>query len=201
MKLFKQLTDDADQMRERGLRRGEKVRARIAGEDRPSPWRAVLFGMLGALGGALATYLLDPQRGRTRRARYADQAAALARRVTNNAPHAVRQVGSTVAGKIKGLRASGNGQADLGDASLANKIETELFRDPEIPKGKININVEESVVVLRGEVDTAAQRRKLQKQAATIAGVNRVENLLHLPGERAPEEPPREHPDAVTAGA
>jgi osmotically-inducible protein OsmY len=72
------------------------------------------------------------------------------------------------------------------DASLAAKVESELFRDPDLPKGDININVEQGVVVLRGEVADAGTSERLEKSARAIPGVWEVENLLHLPGEPAP---------------
>jgi osmotically-inducible protein OsmY len=79
-------------------------------------------------------------------------------------------------------------------------VETELFRDPSIPKGDININVERGIVVLRGQVDTAGQREELIRKAKSIAGVLRVDSLLHLPDEPAPPEPPREHASVTTGG-
>ncbi len=38
---------------------------------------------------------------------------------------------------------------DYDDATLAQKVMTELFRDPHVPKGAINVNAENGVVLLR----------------------------------------------------
>lgn len=35
---------------------------------------------------------------------------------------------------------------------LAAKVETELFGNPRIPKGALNVNVEDGVVIVRGQV-------------------------------------------------
>jgi osmotically-inducible protein OsmY len=66
------------------------------------------------------------------------------------------------------------------DATLAQKVQTEIFRDPEVPKGRINVNVENGIVVLRGELERAEQIRELVEETRKIPGVRGVENLLHL---------------------
>jgi osmotically-inducible protein OsmY len=66
------------------------------------------------------------------------------------------------------------------------KVETELFRDPAVPKGAINVNVEHGVVVLRGEVNDESLKHRLEELAGKVEGVDGVRNLLHLPAEPAP---------------
>jgi osmotically-inducible protein OsmY len=65
-------------------------------------------------------------------------------------------------------------------------VETELFRPADVPKGQINVNVENGVVVLRGEVDSWDMVDDLVGRAREVQGVRDVENLLHLPGQPAP---------------
>lgn len=77
------------------------------------------------------------------------------------------------------------------DATLAHRVETELFCDPDIPKGQINVNAEHGVVVLRGEVERPEQIAAIEKKVWKIAGVRTVENLLHLPGTPAPSHQPQ----------
>jgi osmotically-inducible protein OsmY len=72
------------------------------------------------------------------------------------------------------------------DASLAAKVETELFRDADVPKGDINVNAENGVVYLRGQVEDESLIEALGKSAKGIQGVREVENLLHAPGTSAP---------------
>jgi osmotically-inducible protein OsmY len=66
--------------------------------------------------------------------------------------------------------------------TLAHKVETELFRPADVPKGQININVQRGIVQLRGEVPQEEMIHDLADRARHIAGVLEVENLLHLPG-------------------
>jgi hypothetical protein len=163
-------------------RRAEALR----NDDRPGPGRFLALGLLGALVGAATAFLFDPDRGRSRRAKLADQTAALLRDVSSNVQRGSRYVGSTLQGKAEALRHAGTGAQTPNDATLATRIESELFRDPDVPKGDININVEQGIVVLRGQVADPAMSERLEKAARSIPGVWEVENLLHLPGEPAP---------------
>ena len=65
-------------------------------------------------------------------------------------------------------------------------VESELFRDEQVPKGQINVNAENGKVYLRGEVGEAKMIRDLEQRARSVQGVHDVENLLHLPGAEVP---------------
>jgi gas vesicle protein len=163
---------------------GKRVPVRDA--DRPGPGRFLAMGLLGAAAGAAAAFLLDPVRGTARRAQLVDRTAAWWRDTTAGIGRGGRYVGSTVEGKAQALKHAGESEPMPNDASLAMKVESELFRDADVPKGDININVEQGVVVLRGEVGDAGMSERLEKAARAVPGVWEVENLLHLPGEPAP---------------
>jgi BON domain len=75
------------------------------------------------------------------------------------------------------------------DATLVDRVESQLFRDDDVPKGDINVDAADGVVTLRGEVD-AAMIEEIGVRAAAVEGVTRVENLLHPPGTPAPHAPP-----------
>jgi hypothetical protein len=63
------------------------------------------------------------------------------------------------------------------DATLRDRVETELFRDPEVPKGLMNVDAAAGVITLRGTVD-AVWIEDLPIRAGAVEGVVRVENLL-----------------------
>jgi len=159
----------------------------MSGRRRPGPGRFLAIGAIGAAIGAAIAFLLDPQRGRARRAQLVDRGAALMRDAGREIDRGARRVTSTVEGKVAAI-GRGNGAPLPNDASLAMKVESELFRDPDVPKGSININVEQGVVVLRGEVPDTSLGERLEHEARAIPGVWEVENLLHLPGEPAPAQ-------------
>lgn len=96
------------------------------------------------------------------------------------------------AGQAKGMAGSAPGvgrppaEERLNDPALAQKVESEVFRDKDIPKGNLNVNVENGVVYLRGEVTDRAIMDQLVARTRNVDGVRGVENLLHLPSEAAP---------------
>lgn len=97
------------------------------------------------------------------------------------------------AGQAKGAVGSatpGAGRAPaeerLNDPALARKVESEVFRGEDIPKGRVSVNVEYGVVYLRGEVPDREQMDALVDRTRQVDGVRGVENLTHLPNEAAP---------------
>ena len=93
------------------------------------------------------------------------------------------------AGQAKGVVGSGPGvsrapaEERLNDPALAQKVASEVFQDKDIPKGKLNVNVENGVVYLRGELPDRGLMDKLVARARQVEGVQGVENLTHLPSE------------------
>jgi osmotically-inducible protein OsmY len=169
----------ADTARDRG-------RLAARGNQRPGFGAVALAGLLGAAGGAVASFLFDPARGRARRARLADQGAATVRRVARNGEQAVAQVRSAVDGRVSAIRAGQTTSARaIDDATLTDRVQSIVFRDDAVPKGDLNINVERGIVVLRGEVPDEALKARLVSDVEGIEGVWSVRDLLHLPGEPA----------------
>ena len=82
------------------------------------------------------------------------------------------------AGKAKGAVASVKPK-DYDDVTLARKVETEIFRPADVPKGSISVNVNDGVVELRGEIADQKQIDELGESAKQVDGVKDVRNLLH----------------------
>jgi hypothetical protein len=138
-----------------------------------------------ALGGALA-YFFDPQNGARRRNTTRDRVLAFFRQGGRKAGRAGRGAAAEAYGVSQKLQHRHDEPKEYDDATLAAKVETELFRPTDVPKGQINVNVENGVVVLRGEVDSWLMVDDLVQRAREVQGVRDVENLLHLPGQPAP---------------
>ena len=83
-----------------------------------------------------------------------------------------------VVGRAKGAVSSVGGGRDYDDVTLARKVESELFRPDDVPKGSISINVNDGVVELRGELPDPKQIDELGDNAKKIDGVKDVRNLL-----------------------
>jgi osmotically-inducible protein OsmY len=82
------------------------------------------------------------------------------------------------AGKAKSAVASVKPK-DYDDVTLARKVETEIFRPADVPKGSISVNVNDGVVELRGEIADQKQIDELGESAKQVDGVKDVRNLLH----------------------
>jgi hypothetical protein len=143
------------------------------------------FGAAAVLGG-LAAYFFDPETGRRRRAVTADRARAVVRRGGSRGERVGRAVGAKAYGMSQRVKHRAERPKDYDDATLARKVETELFRPAGVPKGKIAVNAADGVVQLRGEADSAQMINDLVERARSIQGVRDVENLLHLPNTKAP---------------
>jgi osmotically-inducible protein OsmY len=142
----------------------------------------------GAAAGAAAQYFLDQQSGSRRRNEARDRALATARSKAHDASakvgHAAGQAKSKVAG-VKPTPSDDSKLEQLGDAALVRKVESEIFRAADAPKGEVAINAENGVVFLRGEVERDWIER-LEHEAGQVAGVKAVRSLLHPPGTPAP---------------
>jgi osmotically-inducible protein OsmY len=141
-----------------------------------------LFVLAGAIGAAIA-YFFDPDSGRRRRKILADKAGKFARQGGQRAQDVAAQAGG-MKQKATHLKEQEKPQPD--DVTLARKVETEIFRGADVPKGKINVNVEDGVVYLRGELEQPDLIDDLESQARKVQGVRDVENLLHGPAQGAP---------------
>jgi osmotically-inducible protein OsmY len=144
---------------------------------RPMP----LF-LAAALGGAAFAYFMDPQNGRRRRHGTRDRALALVRHGVRRSRKLVHHVSSDARGYVERARNSGGSGEELDDATLVDRVESIVFRDRDVPKGQINVNAENGVVFLRGEVEQPELVAALEARVLKVRGVRGVQNLLHTPG-------------------
>jgi hyperosmotically inducible periplasmic protein len=138
---------------------------------------------LGAGLGALLAYFFDRENGKRRRQQAIDRTAAVARKRAARAGRGVASEAYGVAKKVQRLREE---PKEFDDATLADKVRSEALRGEEVPAGEINVNVQDGVVQLRGEVEGPELINELVDRVRKVQGVRDVENLLHLPGTEAP---------------
>jgi osmotically-inducible protein OsmY len=136
---------------------------------------------------AALTYFFDPQNGARRRKVTRDRALAFFRQGGRKAGSAGRTAASQASAlKQKAVHLKEEQKPQPDDVTLARKVESEIFRDAGVPKGKINVNAESGVVFLRGELDDPDLIADLENAARKVQGVREVENLLHAAGTPAP---------------
>lgn len=136
--------------------------------------------------GAAAAHLLDPDRGRARRARLRDQALARSRRATEKLETEARYR----QGQIEGLRARSHGQGHLHptDEHVVKQAVEQRLSATGVDTTDVVVDVTDGVVGLRGKVQHPDEVRRLGKEAAGVPGVNEVRSWLHLPGQPAPNK-------------
>jgi osmotically-inducible protein OsmY len=91
-----------------------------------------------------------------------------------------------VKGAASAVTPSGTRLEDPDDVTIARKVETEIFRPADAPKGNVSIDVQDGVVYLRGELADDEWIERLADGARKVDGVKGVKNLLHRPGTPAP---------------
>lgn len=142
--------------------------------------RALLAFGAGAALGAAGEYMLDPGAGRRRRHMARDRTMAKLRRASREAERRAHRAADMAQGLAAEATPPGRDSSELNDPALAAKVESELFRPADAPKGSVDVNVEEHVVFLRGEVERGEQVEELVARARRIDGVAAVENRLHV---------------------
>jgi osmotically-inducible protein OsmY len=146
--------------------------------------------LIGAGVGAAVAYFFDPVRGRSRRIQAAEQLAATGRDLLRQTSRQGSRALSDLQGQADRLGQQAAVQterlATQDDVTVAKRVESQIFRDRSLPSGAVSVNAEDGVIVLRGELDSEEQIRRVEAAAREVAGVRGIQNLLHLSGTPAP---------------
>jgi BON domain-containing protein len=136
---------------------------------------------------ATAAYLLDPDRGRSRRTRIAERTSHVVRTTGRRVARRMRYLTSSVSKRVKHLMV-GAPQTYAEGRMLLDRVESELFKDPGIPHGLMNFEADRTTIVLRGQLESEEQIDRIEAAVRSIPGVGNVKNLLHRPGTPAPNK-------------
>jgi osmotically-inducible protein OsmY len=119
--------------------------------------------------------------------------------IARRAVRVAERVGQRAAGdafgaarRVRHLKRSS--KAGVDDATLARRVEAELFRGTRSPRATVTVTVVDGVVWLRGEVRRPEQIRSLERKTNALPDVRGVENLLHLPNVATPPHRPTPKP-------
>jgi osmotically-inducible protein OsmY len=147
------------------------------------------LGAAAAATGATAAgaYFLNPREGKRRRHMARDRVTAFFRRGARRARRQAEYRKGQVEGVVEGARSRMEPEKPApNDQALAERVQSEIFRPADAPKDSVNVNVENAVVYLRGEVKRPKDIEKLIEAARSVEGVRGVESLLHTPKTQAP---------------
>ena len=148
-----------------------------------------LWGLIaGLLIGAAAMFVLDPQNGRRRRSLARDQAIkarnSVDRAVTEDLPKKADYLSGFAEGarhRVKEMADGGSDRRPENEAVLVDRVLSQVFRDPELPKGEINIDANGTTIFLRGSIDDDDLAMDIEKRVRGVEGVDDVVNLINKP--------------------
>jgi hypothetical protein len=127
--------------------------------------------------GAALMYLLDPQWGRTRRARLLQRGGRVARIARGRQDALARDTLNRVRGAVHTIRGMVDGDDELvDDAVLVERVRSALGRTIANPHG-IDVKAFDGRVVLRGPV-TPEELAEIVACTARVRGVREVDNRL-----------------------
>ena len=140
-----------------------------------------------AAGSMVAAYLFDPDKGKARRIEVVERSRHVARttgrRIRREARYALHTVRARTEHLING------GPPDFAeDRTLLDRVESELFVNRSIPRGKLTFEVEGTTVILRGQLDSGDEMHRIEEAVRKVPGVSGVTSLLHMPGTPAPNK-------------
>lgn len=159
-----------------------KVRSSSGGSSVPS----LRMVALGLAAGAAAFFFLDPDQGRRRRRIVADRVGALTRRSSGRVERLTSYAASTLSATRDRVASFANDDEPVDDITLTDRVESQVFRDRDLPKGELNIDTVGGVVMIRGQVDEPEVMHEIIARTWRVEGVKDVRNLMHLPGTPAP---------------
>ena len=162
------------------------MRKRVMPRRRARRGRIVMLFGIAATAGYVLAYLFDPEQGKGRRTVLRDRLLATSRDAAAGARRRATYTSQAIRSMPARMGAPDNPNPD--DNTLVDRVESELFADPMVPKGKINVGAIDGTVILRGEVDDPTQISSIEMAVRRIVGVKGVENLMHPVGTAAPNK-------------
>jgi osmotically-inducible protein OsmY len=144
--------------------------------------------LLGGLIGAAIAYLYDPVSGAGRRARLRDETVSELRKTRERAEAKKRHLSNLTQGALSELHSPGPDNVDADDATVAQRIHSEVFGAADVPKDRIALTVVDGVAELRGELDSDEEIRMIVERVAFVSGVREVRNLMRAHGSAAPNK-------------
>jgi hypothetical protein len=156
----------------------------------------ILFS-LGALFGAGLMYVLDPDRGRRRRALVRDKISRGSRQVGEFADRRTRDFANRMKGAVQEGRARIRDREGVDDATLAERVRAQLGHVVSHP-GSVEVLVTDGRVILRGPVlrgEIANIRERLDKTRGVSdysIELKEYDRSSNIPGLQGESRPPRE---------
>jgi osmotically-inducible protein OsmY len=139
--------------------------------------KSFLFGL--AVGSALM-YLLDPDRGRSRRARLADQTAAGARDVAEAVQTGIEYQKGVVKGAVHEVAQSLRPERRYDDETLLQKVRSEALGRLNGSTADLVIDITDGEVRLSGSLASAEERDRLIDLIRQVEGISGIDDQTRI---------------------
>lgn len=134
---------------------------------------------IGAAAGAAAVYLFDPERGRTRRAKLADQVGAAMRKAGREMRAQARYQQGVAKGILHDVADPFRPETQVDDVTLLQKIRSEAVGHWNGPKQDLEIDVRDGMVTLRGHA-LQGDAEELIDLVESVDGVRGITDQLNV---------------------
>jgi hypothetical protein len=154
---------------------------------------------IAGLAGAAVAYLFDPIAGSARRSRLRERISAFTRRRvtpeemprlpvdTVSAP--MKEVADTPERPMKEAVAVTREDRPNSDAAIADRIRMRVQTRPDLETEGLVVDVLRGVAFLRGDLKDRAQIDEIVDLTGAVPGVQKVQNLIHLPESQTMSRP------------
>lgn len=131
--------------------------------------------------GAASAYLLDPDRGRSRRTRLYDQTSAVARKATRKSRSWIRYQKGAARGVAHKLSEPFREEGQfVDDDKLLQKVRSEALGHWDPASDDIEIDVDHGIVTLKGSVGTPGAHAELIDLIRRVDGVEAIQDRVEV---------------------
>lgn len=139
---------------------------------------SLLLGACCFTTGAALMYLLDPSRGRTRRAKLRDKATSAYSDTAHFADKVQRDLQNRAKGTVASMRSRMSHEDEISDQKLEARVRTNLGRITSHPHA-IHVTAQHGRITLDGSI-LAQELSRVMSAARSVRGVTEVESRLHV---------------------
>lgn len=136
----------------------------------------IIVGLVSLAG--LITYLLDPDRGRARRARLSDQLSAKGRDISSAVAAKAKYQKGVFEGVAHEVGSIFDQEATYDDVTLMQKVRSEAIGPSGVDAGDVVIDISDGTVRLTGSVPDTNARRRLVDLIGKVDGVREINDTL-----------------------
>jgi osmotically-inducible protein OsmY len=135
--------------------------------------------IIGAVVGAALAYLLDPDRGRSRRARLADQAAARSRDIAESAKQSFEYQKGVARGVAHEISEQFGPERTYDDETLRQKVRSEVLGHLD-GSHHVEVDITNGMVVVTGSVDDQESHDRVLHLIGQVDGVTLIDDRIEF---------------------